>query len=793
MRLLRRKMLRDLWHIRWRALAVALTVAAGVGVYAGVGMAIDTGYHTRDVLLDRMRFADLEVQFLPEDVANLPDLASVPGVLAVERRLLMPGNVSLLDGTRMSGVMVFLEAPQPTLDVLELLAGRPLATADFESAVIERSLAAYHGFKVGDRIRVQVGEKVYDSRVDGVVLSPEHLVTTANPDYLVPEKGSLGVVFTGLARVSDALGFTMVNDLLFRFAPGADPDTVRAAVVTRLAKLNLERVMLRREHFISRFIEVQMESFKLYTPSIILTLGLLSLVLTFITVNRLVLDQRQEIGALLALGYTRAELLLGYVRSGGVLGVLGGVLGAALSFVLRDLFAKPYGYSIGMPEVVTLVEPARVALGCAAAIVGTAFAASLPPWRMLRLTPQAIIREQVGGGAAFGRWLGPAAAPGGTPAPGRPSRSLPLPVRFGLRNMIRRRSRTLSTVLALGLSFGVPIAFTVSLTSSLETPAIEFAREGWDLTVDFLYPVFLDDLAPIRSLPGVVRVEPYFRRFAELGAHGRFVPALILGIDPSSTMRRSTITRGRPLGGAPGEVVVSYDLARTLGLEPGDPVTVRIRSQQEVTRRVAGISGDLIPSQIILPFREAQEITGFEDTGTGVFITTNGGNPGLVAALGGLEYAAKVTRKPDVVAAFRKLISGMMRLVYVSLGVSIFVSLLFIAMSVSLVVSERRAEYATFKCLGYGRGKLAAMVLVQTLGEGGLAALLSIPVGALLAVYLNARMTLAWHHVLNIFRPGDFALVLGVALALIPLAAYPAIRTLDRLAIVDALGIRKIG
>src|SRR5882672_11808213 len=103
MRILRRKSLRDLWRIRWRALAVALTVASGVGIYAGIGMAIATGFHTREVLFQRMRFADLEVQFLPEDVANLPDLGRIQGVRAVERRLVLPGTVFSPDDSRITG------------------------------------------------------------------------------------------------------------------------------------------------------------------------------------------------------------------------------------------------------------------------------------------------------------------------------------------------------------------------------------------------------------------------------------------------------------------------------------------------------------------------------------------------------------------------------------------------------------------------------------------------------------------------------------------------------------------
>ena len=135
-RILMRKMLRDLWQIRWRALAVVLTVASGVGIYAGSGMAIATGFHTRDVLLERMRFADLEVQFLPEDVENLPDLKGIPGVRAIERRLVLPGTVFLTDNSRISGWLVFLETAAPTLDSLDLVGGGPVCPQDFASAVV---------------------------------------------------------------------------------------------------------------------------------------------------------------------------------------------------------------------------------------------------------------------------------------------------------------------------------------------------------------------------------------------------------------------------------------------------------------------------------------------------------------------------------------------------------------------------------------------------------------------------------------------------------------------------------
>jgi putative ABC transport system permease protein len=780
-RTLQLKVLRDLWRVRWRAVALVLSVACGVAVFSGIEMAAGSLVHTAEVLLARMRFADLEVQFLPEDTANLPDLSAIPGVQAVERRLIFPGTVFLEGDRRIVGLLVFLETPAPNINALERLHGRSIRPDDFDSVVIERSLAIYHGFNVGDRISVKVGAKTYESRIDGVVLSPEYLTAAANPDYVIPEKGALGVVFGNLARVSDALGFTMVNDLLFRFDPGSDRDAVKAAVLARLQALNLERVMARDEHFVWRHLQTDIEAFRIYTPSIVVILAVLAFVLTLITVNRLVLDQRKEIGGLLALGYHRRQVLGAYLMAATVVGVVGAVVGTGLAFPVRNGFASTYAGAHGMPAVIPVIDLMLLATGFAAGVLIPAAATALPVLRMLRLSPQAIIREPVYESAATRAWIRWAFARMG---------ALPPAVRFGTRNMFRRPGRTVAAVLAMAASLGVAMAYTVAMRSAFETIEIAFEGERWDLAVDFLYPVFLDDLESIRAMPGVVRVEPYFRRFVEVGANARFENATIVGIDPGTAMRRTVIRAGRFLGGAPDEALLSHDLARRLRVGVGDPVTIRVRQGEEHRFRVVGISGEVVPAQVTLPFRQAQVIANFKDEATGVYVDTSGVARELALALPSLEYVAKVTDKAHLLAAFRRLMSEMMRLVYLATAISVFVAMLFIFMSVNLAVTERQPEYATFKCLGYDWRRLRAMILTEAFGEGALAAILSVPVGLGLAAFLNSRLSAAWYEVMNIFHPGDVAVVLAVAMLLIPVAAFPGLRIVRRLDIVTALRTR---
>jgi ABC-type antimicrobial peptide transport system permease subunit len=153
---------------------------------------------------------------------------------------------------------------------------------------------------------------------------------------------------------------------------------------------------------------------------------------------------------------------------------------------------------------------------------------------------------------------------------------------------------------------------------------------------------------------------------------------------------------------------------------------------------------------------------------------------------------AKVTTKAGVAAAFRKLTSEMLQLVYLAAGVSVLIAMVLIFMGVTAAISERQAEYATLQCLGYGRRRLGAIILAQAFGEGGLAALLSLPIGVALAVYLNVRMSAAWHEIITVVRPADVAQVLLTAFVLIPVAAYPGLRALDRLNIAGALAARSL-
>ncbi len=104
MKKLKVKAWRDLYRMKWRALAIVMTIASAVAIYGGANMAIGSLLWTREHEFDRLRFADLEVRFVPEDANNLPDLSAIRGVAKVERRLVLPATIRTAQGQPLTAV-----------------------------------------------------------------------------------------------------------------------------------------------------------------------------------------------------------------------------------------------------------------------------------------------------------------------------------------------------------------------------------------------------------------------------------------------------------------------------------------------------------------------------------------------------------------------------------------------------------------------------------------------------------------------------------------------------------------
>jgi putative ABC transport system permease protein len=769
-------MWRNLRRMKWRAVAVILTIASAVAVNVGMYAGIRSLFWTRDSINRELAFADLEVHFVPEDLHNVPPLDGLAGVASVERRLLFPGTVRTPQGRKLSAEMIFLEQPLPRLHQLRFVAGRPFRADAPNEVVIEQSLATYHGYRVGDAIDVQVGAKVYDGTIVGIAFSPEYLVATSNPDYYVPEKGSLAVVYGNMSRVADSLGFTIVNDLLFGYQPGADRDAVKRGILRRLEKLDIDQVVTRERQFGYKYVQTQLDAVAQFVPTMVILLLTLAAIITFINFSRLIATERREIGALMALGYERRALVLSYVEAACVLGLAGGAAGLLLSFAVRDVFAHICAVSMGMVVVRTITTPWLMAKACLYGLVVAALSAAFPIVRLFRLPLWEIIRES-NRPVEKGRW-------------GSRVAIIPSCYRYAIRNLLRQRGRALATLASIALALGVASAYRVSARSIDATLTRRFENDRWQLAVDFLYPVYSDEAEAIGRVEGVEAVTPYLRRFIELERDGRFADAIMFGIDAERKMTAPPFVAGREATKG-REVVLSGGLARKLGARVGDTVRAEVFGHEEKFQ-VVGVTSDVVADLATVPLSVVQEVFDLPDKVSGAQLRARSPGGETEAGLLRLEFVGKVFGKEQFLTQMRGVLSVMFNVLDLASAINIFLAILFVLTSINLSILETEGEFATLKAIGYGPGDFARIVFTESAVLAAGAALFSLPLGELLSLYLNTRLGEAWFHVDNFWMAGEFAKVIIPALVLIPLGAIPGLRHVTRLDVSAVLRTRII-
>lgn len=782
-RVLRSALWRAAWKMKGRLLAAGLILGCAFAMVVGVYSAIASLFDSRDQWYRELAVADLDVRITPEDAINLPSLARAPGVAGFEQRLMLPGNIDTKAGGKLYALMLASEAA-PSINRLRLQAGRTLDPNFPNEVVIERSMAEHHGYAIGDRFRLNVGNDHYELTVRGIAMSPEFLIDSANPNFFLPSKGSLGVVYVPYSLIEPRLGYRLVNSLLVALQPGADPVAAERQVVAALGKkVTVEESLPLARQFGHLYLELDLGAFRIFVPAIVLIFVATALVITVFLMVQWIAERKGEIGVMMALGYRGTAIARAFAAPALAIGAIAAASGIALSFVMLHGFGHDYAHALGLPTPMLSLRAGPLCAGIGGLLLVLVAATAWPLRAILRLTPRSALRGQVAGAQAD---AGPRSR-----ATQRLAR-WPVAWRYALRSLLRQRGLALMSAAAVALSLGAALSYFVSLTSFEQSIVQRFAADEWDVAVDYLAPVWTDELAPLAASAGVQRAEPYLRGAVKLSHAGRVEPSLLLGLQPGSPARHLRIVAGRALReGDANAIVLERKTAAVLGLAVGDTVMVEARDQARAAM-IVGLFSGVLPGEAYAPLADAQAWLDMADQATGAFLKTGAGFT-QPEALYGLDRVGRVTRKGELVGEFVHHLTEIAAIVVLAFAFSLGVAVLFLFATTSYGVLRRLPEYATLRTLGFADATLLKMIAVETALVGSVGALLAAGVGVALSIGLNGMLSRAWFQIDTTVAMRDLLIVLLPALLLFPLTALPPFASIRRSGLLPTLRRRTFG
>lgn len=366
---------------------------------------------------------------------------------------------------------------------------------------------------------------------------------------------------------------------------------------------------------------------------------------------------------------------------------------------------------------------------------------------------------------------------------------------FVAKNLLRRRTRSILTVLGLSVAVGSMVALlgisdniTTSVQQSFLKRGIDLvvtqAGKGSDLNSDF--DQNLVDQA--RQLPGVTGVdEAVVDVFNLVRDSGRTDQVMLQGWRPdNAAFDDIEIVAGRKLrAGEKGKALLGSTLAGNLGKGVGD--TIRLGA--DATFEVVGVIKSFVVFEdgaVTLTLADAQELTGKKVTGFSVRVAKSA--PGSLAEVEAVQQKVEALRDPSdpsvrlsartpdsyVNSVTHLRITRAMAWMVSAMGMLIGVIGMLNTMVMSVV--ERTQEIGILRAVGWPPGRVVRMIL----GESLLLGLAAAAVGTAGAVAVSYALTLFPQ--VNGFVEGGIAPVvmaegLGITLLIGLLGGlYPSVR-----------------
>ncbi|UCD91671.1 MAG: FtsX-like permease family protein [Methanobacteriota archaeon] len=787
-----KKMGRDLWRMKGRAIASVLLITMGSMMYAGfMSMMPNVQGFFYDYHED-MNFADLQViaEAVPLNVTA--QLEAVQGVDDVEARLEFPARIETSQLEDTAAKLLGVNATRrPIVNDIVVTKGEFLDSNYPDEVVLEKSFAEANNLDVGDELTTTILTQTVTFAIRGIAASPEFMLFLVDPASMIALPGTLAVIWVPLETLQDNVSMPgMVNQFSLTYeddAVGSDlRDDVRAILYatgnTRIFELPKDKIPA--YYFIKEDLEYGGET----SAAFAMIFLLVAFFVVYSAYARLIASQRREIGVLRGLGYSRRRVLFSYVYTAAILGLVGSLIGVILSAPLG------YGLSIFYVEMTFGLTPETYDFELLSSIVALAFgpitaglAAGLASRKITKMEAHEAIRgstldvkpvkvtllEKI-----LGVFRG---------------KKLSYTTRYLSRNLSRRKLRSFLVTAAIAGSLALaaiaPLivdSMFLSVEDAMET------TEKWDFLAEFSPSQNQSTLDSLTSSSlNIARLEPVLRSGGATLIDGEVSFLNVIGIPQSSQLHVFNLKEGRTFSSS-YEAVISSILAKELDLKVGDDVTVFYTETISARYNITGISAEFLEG-LYINIVDARAVEVSNDATAAYVRAVNGRITNARTEFEGLPYVSAITSKEEVSQGLRDLLEPFMGFIYAFAMIGLLMAILVVSNIVMISVLERYVEYGQLKALGYGQRKIRNMVLTESLALAVVGVIVGIPLTFLIMEAFVPMLSDFFSYYRTFITPMP---IIGVSVAIIIvtiLASLPAARHLGSMELSSVISERQFG
>ncbi len=724
MNALDKKLFRDILHIWGQALAIALVLAAGVSTLILAVGAYRSLFETREAYYERYRFAHIFASTKRAPNYLKDQLSQIEGVATVETRIVSRAILDI-EGMKKPAAGLILSLPTtgpPVLNSIYLKTGRYPAPLRDDEVIVSEAFAKAHGFTIGSTLKAILDGRKRTFTIVGTGLSPE-FIYSLGPGDIVPDDRRFGLIWLPVKAAEAAYDLDgAFNSVSLRLRRDANRAVILEKVDAILKPYGGIGAYLRKDQVSHAFIDAELTQLKAMSQIIPPIFIIVAAFLINMTLARLIAMEREQIGLLKALGYSRLAIATHYLKFvliiatfGTAIGLGAGLwLGRGLTRLYGDFFHFPFLVFLNTPDI--LIMAAGIGIG--AAVIG----ALRSVWLVVGLSPAVAMSPPtpVRYKRFLPEWIGKAG-------------KLPQSVIMIFRHLIRWPIRALFTVIGISLSCALLVSSLFiddSLDFMIDVTFYQTMRQ--DVMVDFAKPLPKKAVLNLERIKGVMRVEPRRNVSAILENGHKKRRIAVTGIQPDADLQRMLTPDLIPIRLPKTGIVISEKLAGLLNISIGEYLTIKVQEGRQPIIRipVVAITQGFIGLNAFMDLKTLNAHMGDGNVISGANLSLDTDQQdSFYAELKSLPVVSFIALLKSSLESFNKTISqNMLTMMMVYLVLSVIITFGVVYNSARIHLSERARELASLRVLGFTRSEVSFILL----GELAFLTIIAIPLGCLL-------------------------------------------------------------
>lgn len=702
--MLKKKMFRDIKNNLSQFITIFLMVAIGVMAYFGIEAYMSGMQETADKFYTENNLQDLNVVGINFTESDLKKIKSIDNVKDAERKLSITG-ITNDDKTLL---LNFIE--ENNISKFYVKGGEKF-DKNKSGVWLDEFYAKENNISVGDKILIKYDSFSKEETVLGLINVPDHIYDTKDSSELYPNRKEFGFAYLSINELPEeyqVYNYVMV-DVDNKDNVLSVKENIEKNVESALGVIKIEDTASYKTY------QGEIDEGKTYIgvfSGLFLFIAMLSVITTM---NRVIKNERIEIGTLKALGFSNSKVLFHYIGYGFWISLFAAIAGLLLGyFFIGNVFISLEMSFFEVPNGHPVVKFSGFILALFVVLL-VSFITYLSSKSILKENPAESLRKKM-------------------PKVKKNSlnlttkgflKNLSFSSKWNIRDMLRNKTRTIMGVVGVASSCMLIVCALGMLNSMNYFIDLQFEKiYNFDYKLNLMENLSDEELESIESVYGNESSKSYgieIKNEDGKESNNLFVTDAsdyIRFVDNKYNFIKLDNDEG---------VYITYKLAKNENKKVGDTITWHIYgSDTYYTSKIVGLNKDP-QNQNISATRKYLESLGIKYTPDSIYTNKD------LKDVSNIKNVTVIQDKDALKESMDSMLSMMKTMLTLIIGIAAVLGIIIIYNLGILSFTEKEYQFATLKVLGFSDKKIKGIFIKQN----NWIAIMSIIIGLPLGYYLT--------------------------------------------------------